>query len=91
MAFRMFSSRDRNLILGRVLLHGGVTILLTTISLPTMMKTLTMMIPLMTTMTMRIAITTKMVKMMMTPMDWTTPLMMTTTTSSLMLISRNLS
>ncbi len=90
MAFRMFSSRDRNLILGRVLARGGVTILLTTMSLPTMMKTLTTMIPLTTTMTMRIAITTKMVKMM-TLTDWTTPLTMTTTTSGLMLILRNLS
>ena len=90
MAFRMFSLRDRNLILGRGLAHGGVTILLTTMSLPTMTKTLTTMIPLTTTMTMRIAITTKMVKMM-TPTDWTTPLTMMTTTSSLTLILRNLS
>ena len=88
MAFRMPSSRDRNLILGRVLSRGGVTILLTTMSLPTMMKTLITMIPLTMRMTMRIAITTKMVKMM-TPTDWTTPLTTTTTTSGLMLISRN--
>ncbi len=36
----------------------GLTILLTTMSLPTMMKTLKMLLPLTTTMTMRIAITT---------------------------------
>jgi hypothetical protein len=79
----MFSSRDRNLILGRVLARGGVTILLTTMSLPTMMKTLrtmltmslptimktlTTMLPVTTTMMMRMAITTTMVKMM-TPTD----------------------
>jgi hypothetical protein len=58
-------------------------------SLPTMMKTLKTLLPLTTIMTMRIAITTQMVKMM-TPTDWTTPpLKMTTTTSGLMLISRN--
>ena len=77
MAFWMLSLRDRNLILGRVLARGGVMILLTTMSLPMMMKTLTMMIPLMSMVTIRIAT------------DWTTPLTMTTTTSGLMLISRN--
>ena len=80
----------------------GVTILLTTMtfptmmktlttltmSLPTIMKTLTTMLPLRTTMMMRMAITTTMVKMM-TPTDWTTPLTMMTTTSGLMLISKN--
>ncbi len=75
--FPMFSSRNRNLILGRVLARGGVMILLTTMSLPMMMKTLTMMIPLMSMVTIRIAT------------DWTTPLTMTTTTSGLMLILRN--
>jgi hypothetical protein len=66
----------------------GVTILLTTMTFPTMMKTLTTMLPLRTTMMMRMAITTTMVKMM-TPTDWTTPLTMMTTTSGLMLISKN--
>ena len=90
MAFWMLSLRDRNLILGkkRVFARGGVTSLLTMMSLPTMMKTLKTIMPSTTTMTMR---TTLMVKMM-TPTDWTTPpLTMTTTTSNLMLISRNLS
>ena len=79
MAFWMLSLRDRNLILGsrRVFARGGVTSLLTMMSLPTMMKTLKTIMPSTTTMTMR---TTLMVKMM-TPTDWTTPpLTMTTTT-----------
>ncbi len=64
--------------------------MLTTMSLPKMMKTLKTMLAKTTPMMMRMAITMTMVKMM-TPTDWTTPLTTTTTTSGLTLISRNLS